>query len=221
MMGVVGTLFSVLLGFMIASAMERYDNAQMHGEQEANDVGSIFWISQGFSDADRQQLRELCISYVDDVVVNEWPKMERDEKIDHGSSAYQELWRAAVVIVAEDNRQGNLQAGLIASMQSLGENRRARILLAQKGLPSVLWGVVILGAIITLALSFVFASKYPKVQGFMTILVATALALNIWLLAAYSSPFSGELKILPTMFELLQESVFSVSDNGFFSMVIA
>ena len=28
MMGVVGTLFSVLLGFMIASAMERYDNRQ-------------------------------------------------------------------------------------------------------------------------------------------------------------------------------------------------
>ena len=214
MMGVVGTLFSVLLGFMIAFAMERYDNAQMHGEQEANDVASIYWVSQGFSEIDRQRLRDLCRLYVTDVVINEWPKMERGEKIDHGSSAYQELWRAIVMVVAEDSRQGNLQAGLIASMQSLGENRRARILLAQKGLPTVLWGVVILGALITLALSFVFASKYPKVQSFMTVLVATALALNIWLLAAYSSPFSGELKLLPTMFELLQESVFSVSSNA-------
>jgi len=40
-------------------------------------------------------------------------------------------------------------------------------------------------------------------------------------LAAYSSPFSGELKILPTMFELLQESVFSVSILASALMVIA
>lgn len=214
MLGVVGTLFSVLLGFMIASAMERYDKAQMHGEQEANDVASIFWVSRGFSDIDRPRLRSLCRAYVDDVVTNEWPKMEAGEKISHGSAAYQHLWEASVVVVAEDSRQANLQQGLIVSMQSLGENRRARILLSQKGMPAVLWGVVILGALITLTLSFVFASKFPQVQGFMTVLVATALALNIWLLAAYSSPFSGELKLEPTMFQLLQESVFLVPDDA-------
>lgn len=213
MMGVVGTLFSVLLGFMVASAMNQYSDSQMHCEQEASDIASIFWVSRGFSEIDRSRLRDLCRVYVADVVENEWAKMENGEKINHGSESYQKLWEATVAVVPENGRQGNLQAGLITSMQSLGEHRRARILLAQKGMPGVLWGVVIFGALITLALSYIFASQFPKVQGFMITLVATALALNIWLLAVYSSPFSGELKLEPTMFQLLKESVLIVPDS--------
>lgn len=213
MMGVVGTLFSVLLGFMVASAMEKYHDAQMRGEEEASNVASVFRIARGLSDIDRPRIRQLCREYVDDVVNNEWPKMERGEKINHGWESYQKLWESCVAAVPENDRQNNLQQGLIDSMKNLGVNRRARILLAQKNMPIALWGVVCLGALITLSLSFIFASQFPKVQGFMTTLVATALALNIWLLAAYSNPYSGELKIGPTMFALLKESILVVPDG--------
>lgn len=80
-------------------------------------------------------------------------------------------------------------------------------------MPKVLWIIVRFGALTTLALSCVFATKFPKVQAAMTTLVATVLALNIWLLSAYSRPFSGELKIKPTMFVLLKESVLTAPDG--------
>lgn len=213
MMGVVGTLFSVLLGFMVASAMDKYHDAQMHGEQEASNCASIFRVARGLSDEDRPRLRELAREYVNDVVDNEWPKMEKGVKINHGWVSYQKLWEACVAVVPENDRQSNLHQGLIASMQALGEHRRARLLLAQTTMPPALWAVVGLGAVITIALSYVFASQFPKVQGFMTTLVASALALNIWLLAAYSHPYSGELRIKPNMFELLRESVLVVPDT--------
>ena len=213
MMGVVGTLFSVLLGFMVASAMDKYHDALIRGEEEASNVASVFRIARGMSDVDRPRLRQLCREYVDDVINNEWPQMERGIKINHGWVPYQKLWEATVAVVPENDRQSNLQQGLIDSMKSLGENRRARILVAQKTMPPALWGVVALGALITLALSFIFASQFPKVQAFMTTLVATALALNVWLLAAYSHPYSGELKIGPTMFLLLKESILIVPDT--------
>ncbi|MBX9689571.1 MAG: DUF4239 domain-containing protein [Candidatus Obscuribacterales bacterium] len=213
MMGVVGTLFSVLLGFMVAGAMEKYHDAQIHGELEASNVASVFRVARGLSDIDRPRIRQICREYVDDVIDNEWPKMEKRVKINHGWVTYQKLWESVVSVVPENDRQSNLQQGIIASMQSLGENRRARILLAQKGMPPALWGVIGFGALITLALSYIFASQFPKIQGFMTTLVATALALNIWLLAAYSHPYSGELKIEPTMFRLLKESVLTAPDG--------
>lgn len=212
MMGVVGTLFSVLLGFMVASAMEKYHDAQMRGETEASNVASIFRVARGLSDVDRPRIRQLCREYTHDVIESEWPKMEQGIKINHGWQTYQNLWEATVAVVPENDRQSNLQQGLIDSMKDLGENRRARILLAQKQMPLALWGIVGLGAVITLALSYIFASSFPKIQGFMTTLVATALALNIWLLAAYSHPYSGELKIEPTMFRLLEESILVVPD---------
>jgi Protein of unknown function (DUF4239) len=213
MMGVVGTLFAVLLGFMIASAMDRYNDARMHGELEASNVASVFRVARGFSDIDRPRLRQLCREYVNDVIDHEWPMMERREKINHGWETYQKLWEATVATVPENDRQSNLQQGLIASMQSLGEHRRARIMLAQTSMQPALWIIVGLGAVITIVLSYIFASQFPKIQGAMTTLVATALALNIWLLSAYSNPYSGELKIKPTMFLLLKEMILPVPDT--------
>lgn len=213
MMGVVGTLFSVLLGFMVASAMDKYHDAQMYGQLEASNIASVFRIARGFSDVDRPRIRELCREYVTDVVDNEWPKMEKRVKINHGWETYQKLWESVVAVSPENDRQSDLHQGCIASMTSLGENRRARILLAQQQMPMALWLVVSFGAFITVAFTYIFTSSFPKVQGFMTTLVAAAMALNIWLLSAYSTPYSGELAIKPSMFELLRESILIVPDG--------
>lgn len=213
MMGVVGTLFSVLLGFMIASAMAKYQDAQMYGQLEASNVASVFRVARGMSDIDRPRLRQLCRAYVNDVIVNEWPMMEKRVKINHGWVTYQELWEAVVATVPENDRQSNLQQGMISSMQALGEQRRARILLASTEMPPALWFILGIGALITVAFTYVFASQFHHVQGAMTTLVAAAMALNIWLLAAYSSPYSGELRIKPTMFELVRDSVLTAPDT--------
>ena len=213
MMGVVGTLFSVLLGFMVASAMGKYQDAQMYGQLEASNVASVFRVARGLSDADRPRIRHLCRKYVDDVIESEWPLMEQRKKINHGWVTYQDLWESVVAAVPENDRQNNLQQGLISSMQDLGEQRRARILLSETSTPQALWMVIGCGAIITVAFTYIFASQFPKVQGAMTTLVATAMALNIWLLSAYSSPYSGELQIKPAMFQLLKDSVLTTPDT--------
>lgn len=213
MMGVVGTLFSVLLGFMIASAMGKYQDAQTYGQLEASNVASVFRVARGLSDTDRPRIRQLCREYVDDVIHSEWPLMEQRKKINHGWITYQELWESVISAKPENDRQSNLQQGLISSMQDLGEQRRARILLSETSTPQALWLVIGCGAVITVAFTYIFASQFPKVQGAMTTLVATAMALNIWLLSAYSSPYSGELQIKPTMFQLLKDSVLTTPDT--------
>ncbi len=213
MLGVVGTLFSVLLGFMVAAAMARYGDAQMHVEQEANNVASVFRLARGLSDDDRPRLRQLCRDYAREVVEIEWSQMEKHEKINHGWAGYQKLWEGVVAVVPENDRQSNLQQALNDAMMGVGEHRRARLILAQQELPNALWIVVVFGSVITIGFTYVFMSQFQHVHGFMTTMVAATLALNIWLLSAYSSPFSGELRIKPMMFLMLNESVFAVPDT--------
>jgi hypothetical protein len=213
MMGVVGTLFSVLIGFMVAGAMGRYQEAQMCAQLEASNVGSLFRVARGLSDTDRPRIRKLCRQYIDEVIDNEWPLMERREKINHGWDTYQELWESVVAAVPENDRQNNLHQAAITSMQSIGDQRRERIMLSQMLVPSAQWWILGFGAVITVAFTYVFTSQFPRVHALLTTLVSTSLALNIWLLAAYSSPFSGELKIKPSMFLLLKESVVLTPDT--------
>lgn len=213
MLGVVGTLFSVLLGFMVAAAMARYGDAQMHVEQEANCVASVFRLARGLSNDDRPRLRQLCRDYADEVVSLEWDQMERREKINHGWEGYQKLWEGVVAVVPENDRQSNIQQALNEAMMGVGEHRRARLILAQQDLPNALWIVIVFGSVITIGFTYVFMSAFPHIHGFMTTMVAATLALNIWLLSAYSSPFSGELRIKPLMFSLLKQQVFVVPDT--------
>jgi hypothetical protein len=213
MMGVVGTLFSVLIGFMVAGAMGRYQEAQMCAQLEASNVASLFRVARGLSDTDRPRIRQLCRKYVDEVITVEWPLMEKRSKINHGWDTYQELWESVVAAVPENDRQSNLHQGAISSMQSIGDQRRERIMLSRISVPAAQWWVLGFGAVITVAFTFVFTSQFPRVHALMTTLVSTALALNIWLLSAYSNPFSGELKIKPLMFLLLKESVMPVPDT--------
>lgn len=213
MLGVVGTLFSVLLGFLVAGAIDRYSDAQVHAEQEANAVAAIFRMARGLSDVDRPLLRQLCREYVHQVVDSEWDMMEQRQTINHGWEPYQKLWEGVISVVPENDRQSNIQQSITPAMQTLGEHRRARIIASQYNMSGALWIVIACGALITIAFTYVFASQFPGVQDLMTGLVAASLALNIWLLAAYSSPFSGELQIQPKMFNLLKENVLPVPDT--------
>jgi len=213
MLGVVGTLFSVLLGFLVAGAIDKYQTAQMHVEQEANGVATIFRLARGLADDDRKRIRNLCRDYVYEVLDVEWKMMEKRNDINHGWESAQRLWEGVVAIVPENDRQNNLHQGIVSAIGSVAEHRRSRLIMSQTGLPPALWTVIGLGTLITIAFTYLFASQFRGVQELMTALVAASLALNIWLLAEYSSPFSGELEIAPTMFKLLRKAVMVVPDT--------
>ncbi|MBP7863030.1 DUF4239 domain-containing protein [bacterium] len=213
MLGVVGTLYSVLLGFLVAGAMEKYAEAKMHTEMEANGVANIFRLARGLEQEDRLRLRNLCRDYSNEVVTIEWPIMESRGKINHNWQAYQKLWEAVVSVNPLNERQINLHAAVVQAMEDVGMNRRTRILIAKTGPSTTLWIVLGIGAFITIGFTFVFSSKWAAIQALMTSLVAATLGLNMWLLAVYSTPFSGDLKINPDMFELLKENVFNTPDT--------
>lgn len=213
MLGVVGTLYSVLLGFLVAGAMEKYAEAKMHTEMEANGVANIFRLARGLETGDRIRLRQLCRDYAEEVEKVEWPIMEARGTINHNWQAYQSLWEAVVSVSPTNERQNNLHASVVEAMEEVGMNRRTRILIAKTTPSMTLWIVLFIGALITIGFTFVFSSKWAAIQALMTSLVAATLGLNMWLLAVYSSPFSGDLKINPDMFNLLKENVFCVPDT--------
>jgi hypothetical protein len=77
MLGVIGTLFSVLLGLLVAGAIERYHDVAQNAESEANGIGNIYRLARGLQTEDRKRIRGLCREYVDYVIDEEWPLMAR------------------------------------------------------------------------------------------------------------------------------------------------
>jgi hypothetical protein len=140
--------------------------------------------------------------------------MEEQKTSNKAWDAYQRVWEASLAVQpGDDNRISNIQQSLLDSIKNLGENRRLRVVASQHGLTIVQWLVICIGAAITVLFTLFFPMRKAAFHVFLTVLVTVSLGLNIWLLAAYSTPFSGELKILPYMFELLRGELLNTPDN--------
>jgi hypothetical protein len=214
MLGVVGTLFSVLLGLLVAGAIERYHDIMVDVENEADGVANIFRLSKGLDETDRVRLRGLCREYTKYVISEEWEAMKDQKMSPQAQDRYSKLWQACVSVEPKTNeRMINLHSAILENIDHLGECRRARAIASTTGLPSTLWAVIILGSAITIAFTYLFTVRMGALHWMMTGLVAVSLSLNIWLLVAYSSPFSGDLQLQPKGFLLMDNSLFQESDT--------
>jgi len=62
-------------------------------------------------------------------------------------------------------------------------------------LPSILWAVLILGGLITVAFTFFFGSDNMIAQHIMTIMVAVLIALVLFTIFVLDFPFTGDLRV--------------------------
>jgi RsiW-degrading membrane proteinase PrsW (M82 family) len=214
MLGVVGTLFSLLLGLLVANAIETYHETYLQVEGEANGCANVFRLARGLEEEDRLRIRGLCREYVNLVISEEWAAMEKAQMSESAFNCYVKIWEACVAIEPKYDRQNNIHQVLLESMAQFAEDRRMRIIASQNQLSPVLWIVIVCGSAITILFSYMFTAKLDHMHNtILTVLIALSLGLNIWLLAAYSSPFKGELQISPSMFILLRDRMFKITDG--------
>jgi hypothetical protein len=94
---------------------------------------------------------------------------------------------------------------MINDASAFWQNRQTRISMAQNGVPTVEWVVLICGAVITVAFTYFFGLQNVKLQLVMTAMVAMLIALNLILLLLFAYPFSGDLCVQDEPFANLQE----------------
>jgi predicted membrane chloride channel (bestrophin family) len=74
MLSVVGTLFAILLGFMVANSMQRFEEARVNVQEEANAIMDLYRLAEGLPKKDEDNLREHLVKYNESVVADEWTK---------------------------------------------------------------------------------------------------------------------------------------------------
>ena len=204
MMACVGTLFAILLGFMVANAMTRFEEARINVQEEAGAAGDIFRLSRGLPPPTNMVIMTDCVKYFDGVADEEFRLMEDGKMSDKCWQIYSDLWQHCTSYDPKTQGQSNLHQGLVEAMTKLGECPCQRAAQIQSHIPIVLWLVVGIGAIVTVSFSFFFGLDSVKLQLAMTALLTYVLCMNISLLISFNDPFSGDVKIKPIAFVVNQ-----------------
>ena len=203
-LAVVGTLFAILLGFVLANSMQRFEEARTNVQEEAGAIGDVYRLAEGFP-KDGLKIQQNCLLYTTSVIEAEWPSMRAGHMDPKAWKTFESLWQECVKIEPTTQGQNNVHAALLQSMSKAAECRRARMAQLTYGLPISLWIVVLIGAVATISLSYFFAVENLKLQIIMTSLVTLVIGLNVYMLAGFDAPYSGDIHITSAPFKTLRE----------------
>jgi hypothetical protein len=154
---------------------------------------------QGGSD-----IREHLNTYIDGVQEDEWPSMALGEASDTVAEELNKLSAAIFSVQPKDRRELALYEHALRLLTVIADNRNERLDSANGSVTSILWFVLIAGAIITLGYPAFFASSNVVAQVLMTAALAVLVALSLLLCLAFDFPFTGNPHISDAPFEKAQ-----------------
>ena len=194
--GVVGTVFAILLGFIILFAFDSHSTARDAASTEASTVQDAFQTAQLFG-KDGRTLKGDLVCYARGVIHDGWHQMQ-----DANPSVIVEGWndrmdRSLNALTVRNAKQDSGFQELLAARGHRDEARRVRLEEAGHTIPAIIWIAVALACLGPLCIMLFFAdpaeTKFSQAlsMGFVTALTvscATPAAAHAAWTAAVTSP---------------------------------
>ena len=166
-----GVIYAVLLALVVIAVWEEFQSDSETVEEEANATAEIFWLAHRLPEPQGADIQELCRSYAEEVVHNEWPLMEEGEPplmteargTPTGWTLIDEIRASLQDFEPRTKADEQLYAEGLDQIDTLSDARRLRLVAAEEGVPGVLGIVLIFGG--AAAISFTYRFK-PVGAGF-------------------------------------------------------
>ncbi|MCB9471050.1 MAG: DUF4239 domain-containing protein [Candidatus Obscuribacterales bacterium] len=207
MLSIVGTLVSILLGLLVAAALEDYEALEVSVDKEAASVAHVFRITAGLPAETRDRIQGVCMTYCEQVVNDDWPIMEKG-KIPHESFfTLSKLVNEAAIFEPKTEGQNNLHAELLSAVSDIVDYRRDRMLVLHSNRQQNLMPVLLMCSIIVLVFAYLYTRRGTIFHGVLISMVAIALGANLGLVYVLTNPFKADWKIQPRGFILNKKAL--------------
>lgn len=185
---VIGTLYAVLLAFVLLSVWEQYDTANGASDREASAVADLARLADGLPEPGAARVRAAVRQYSTAVIDDEWARMADGGRSARVDRAADEIWAALLAIEPPPGRAGVFNQALTLA-RNVGDARQDRLSQARPSVQPVIW-VLLVGGGVLLLLSTYFFEVAPivhlPVNGGLTLMIAFIL----YLIFAFDHPFS-------------------------------
>ena len=197
---ILGTIYAVMIGFMLYAVWANYQTAETNVDSEANSLGNLYRTADGLPDAQREQVQKLATNYVALVVTKEWPAMSRLQPANAAQSTVMQLWGVLTHTSVQNASQQVALQEVMREMNSLCEHRRIRRLEASTKMPTILWSVLILGGVITIGACCLIGSENTVLHFALILALSLLISMALVAIGDIDQAFQGAVHINPTPF---------------------
>jgi hypothetical protein len=171
-------------------------------DKEASTIAALYRDFGAYPQPIRDHLRDSFREYTRNTIDEDWP-LQRQGIVPHGGTdRITELSELLFSFEPSTSGQQIIDVEALRQFNRMVEMRRSRLANVTLGLPPVLWWVVAFGALLNIILIWLQDMEI-HVHLILGGVLASVLALVIFLIAALDNPFRGEVSVGPDSFALV------------------
>jgi hypothetical protein len=194
---VVGVLYAVLLAFAVIVVWEKFNEAEEQIAVEAGAAVTLYRLAEGMGGAQGEALHDAITGYLESTVADDWPAMAEGRESATTTGALNLVYAELLRFQPADDRARVVMGEVLYQLDQVTQARRARLALASGIVPGILWGVLFLGAGLTIGFTFFFGTENLRAQALMTGALALLIFSGLLIIVAIDRPFSGTVKVHP------------------------
>ena len=210
---IVGTIYAVMIGFMLYAVWANFQTAETNADNEANALVNFFRSVEGLPPAQRSGLEIAAANYVNAVITQEFPTMSRGGGPHAGHDAVVRMW---ALVTEPSQLNPSQQIGLEQTMHELSdltEHRRIRILESTTKMPTILWMVLVVGGMITIGACCLIGTENVTLHYGLILCLSLLISLALIAIGDIDRPFQGSVHVGSQAFVRARDSMLSPSTN--------
>lgn len=202
-LAIVGVIYAVLLAFVVVIAWESFNTSESNAQTEVTAASDLYRLSKTFREPEQKALRDELIHYAQLVRDQDWPAMQHGGESEAADESAHRVSDLAVRMINSDSRNHvAVEESVMGLVREFQDARRTRLNENDEGIPRSLWTGLILGAICTIAFTYLFGVENFRMQLVMTALLATLVALMLSMIVALDYPYRGATSISPAIWKV-------------------
>ena len=203
----IGVFYGITVGLIAVGVWNTNSSAVDMVSQEASAVGGIYRDVAGMPSPWREELTAKLREYLEIVVQREWPEQRKGTIPSAGTTALNEFQVKLFAYEPTTAGQTALHSEALRAFNRLADSRRLRLNAVSSGLSGTMWGVIWVGAIISIGVAYLFKIEDAKMHAVLIALMGGFLAMVLFMISINDRPFYGVVSISPEPFQLLTDRI--------------
>lgn len=193
-------VFALLIAFLASQVWGEADRANAAVNREASSLRAVVLLAAQFPGDTETRINSLVHDYIQEAVNQEWPAMaHHNATLTIAPPKLAEALHLALALTPQGSGQVDAQREMVAAIQNAFDARRQRIVLSGSSINWVKWAVLHIQAGLCLLTIAMVHCDNRLTNKIILAIFASGFGVAIWLIAANTRPFAGEISVKPKL----------------------
>jgi hypothetical protein len=211
-----GTVYAVLLAFVVFVVWSQFNDARGHVEREANELVDLYRCARGLPAGSRGRVQKRLADYVDGVIAREWAAMacSDEREFEELSQLLDQLWDDLHAAEPVTDCERAIHADMLTRFNDLSDARTNRLTSALLKIPLAMKFLLYTGAVILVGSMYLFGVERLWIHAILTGALAGALSHVLYLVHDLDDCFAGDWQVPISAFERVHRYIRSHGAAG-------